>query len=303
MNILVVGAGVIGTVYGAHLGAAGHTVSVLAHGARTDEVARDGLRARDVIGDAATDSPVAVLDHSDGETFDLVLVALRRDHFRGAVDQLAQLSGSPVVLFFGNNPDGRAALPDDLPGPVFLGFPGVGGTMQAGVAGYALIAEQPTALEKASDPRLADFHRALENRGFAVRRTAHMSGWLAYHAVLVASVCAALYRCRTDPQRLARDREQLGLMCRAIPEGFGALRKQGVVGLPRNLATLHARPMQPFAVRYWARSMRSPMGELAFAAHARRARPEMRALASDVLGRLRLDDRQDALRELLSPES
>jgi hypothetical protein len=58
--------------------------------------------------------------------------------------------------------------------------------------------------------------------------------------------------------------------------------------------------MQPFAVRYWARSMRSPMGELAFAAHARRAEPEMRALARDVLGRLRNDDRQDALRELLS---
>lgn len=45
MKILVVGAGVIGTVYGAQLGAAGHTVSVLTHGARTDEVGRDGLRA------------------------------------------------------------------------------------------------------------------------------------------------------------------------------------------------------------------------------------------------------------------
>ena len=300
MKILVVGAGVIGTVYGAQLGAAGHTVSVLAHGARTDEVAREGLQAHDVVGEAATDSPVAVLNRSDGETFDLVLVALRRDHFRSAVGQLAQLSGSPLVLFFGNNPDGRAALPADLPGPVFLGFPGVGGTMKAGVANYALIAEQPTALEKAGDPRLTDFHRTLESRGFAVRRTADMSGWLAYHAVLVASVCAALYHCQTDPQRLSRDREQLSLMCRAIPEGFGALRKQGVVGLPRNLALLHARPMQPFAVRYWARSMRSPMGELAFAAHARRAEPEMRALARDVLGRLRNDDRQDALRELLS---
>jgi 2-dehydropantoate 2-reductase len=300
MKILVVGAGVIGTVYGAQLGAAGHTVSVLAHGARTDEVGRDGLRAHDVVGDVATDSPVAVLNRSDVETFDLVLVALRRDHFRSAVPQLAQLSGSPLVLFFGNNPDGRAALPADLPGPVSLGFPGVGGTMKAGVADYALIAEQPTALEKAGDPRLTNFHGTLESRGFAVRRTADMSGWLAYHAVLVASVCAALYRCQTDPQRLARDREQLSWMCRAIPEGFGALRKQGVVGLPRNLALLHARPMQPFAVRYWARSMRSPMGELAFAAHARRAEPEMRALARDVLGRLRNDDRQDALRELLS---
>lgn len=58
--------------------------------------------------------------------------------------------------------------------------------------------------------------------------------------------------------------------------------------------------MRPVAIRYWARSMRSPMGELAFAAHARHAEPEMRALARDVVGRLCHDDRQAALRELLS---
>ena len=40
MKMLIVGAGVIGTVYGAHLVAAGHKVSVLSHGPRTDEVAR-----------------------------------------------------------------------------------------------------------------------------------------------------------------------------------------------------------------------------------------------------------------------
>ena len=41
MKVLIVGAGVIGTVYGAHLAAAGNKVSVLSHGRRTDEVARE----------------------------------------------------------------------------------------------------------------------------------------------------------------------------------------------------------------------------------------------------------------------
>ncbi len=50
MKMLIVGAGVIGTVYGAHLAAAGNQVSVLRHGRRTDEVASGGLCARDVIG-------------------------------------------------------------------------------------------------------------------------------------------------------------------------------------------------------------------------------------------------------------
>ena len=50
MKVLIVGAGVVGTVYGAHLAAAGSTVEVFSHGPRTDEVAAGGLRARDVTG-------------------------------------------------------------------------------------------------------------------------------------------------------------------------------------------------------------------------------------------------------------
>jgi ketopantoate reductase len=49
MRILIAGAGVIGTVYGAHLGVAGHTVSVLSHPPRTGDIAARGLTARDVL--------------------------------------------------------------------------------------------------------------------------------------------------------------------------------------------------------------------------------------------------------------
>ena len=45
MKMLIVGAGVIGTVYGAHMAAAGSKVSVLSHGPRTSEVATAGLSA------------------------------------------------------------------------------------------------------------------------------------------------------------------------------------------------------------------------------------------------------------------
>jgi hypothetical protein len=55
------------------------------------------------------------------------------------------------------------------------------------------------------------------------------------------------------------------------------------------------------AIRYWARVMRSPMGETAFAAHARHAEPEMRRLADDVIARLTREDASDALHTLLAP--
>jgi 2-dehydropantoate 2-reductase len=299
MKVLIIGAGVIGTVYGAHLGAGGHAVSVLAHGVRTAEVGRCGLRARDVLAGVVTVSPATVVDRADAEAFDLVLVALRRDHLPLVSVQLAMLAEHPLVLFFGNNPEGRAGLPADIAGLVSQGFPGVGGTITNGLAAYVLIGQQPTALEQGDDPRLDQFREALEGRGFAVQRVADMSGWLAYHAVFVACVCAALYRCGTDPQRLARNWTELRLMCRAITEGFRGLRNHGVGGLPRNLAVLHARAMQPVAVGYWARSMRSPMGELMFAAHARHAESEMRAIACDVLARVDRGARSDTVSQLL----
>jgi hypothetical protein len=89
-------------------------------------------------------------------------------------------------------------------------------------------------------------------------------------------------------------------MCRALTEAFAALRASGTAGLPRNLAVLHSPLPREVAVRYWARTMRSPMGELCFAAHARHAEAEMRTLARDAEARI---TGSPALAELLGPSA
>jgi 2-dehydropantoate 2-reductase len=295
--MLVVGAGVIGTVYGAHVAAAGHQVSVLSHGRRTGEVAAGGMRARDVINGQRIDVETEVVPDASGE-YDVVLVAVRRDQLASTCAGLAVLAGRPAVVFFGNNPAGLAAIPGDLPGDAYLGFPGVGGVMAGAVADYVRIRQQPTALQQSPDPRLAALESALSSRGFAIQRVADMDGWLAYHAAFVACVAAALFRCGTDPVRLAADRPVLALMCQAITGAFAGLRGQGTAGLPRNLAILHSPLLKAVAVRYWARTMRSPMGELCFAGHSRHAEAEMRALGRDMAARITTSP---ALTELLRP--
>jgi ketopantoate reductase len=235
------------------------------------------------------------------DRYDLVLVAVRSDQLSHASGQLAALSGSPTVLFFGNNPGGRSTLPTGVPGAVRLGFPGVGGVIRDGAAEYVRIRQQPTALEAGSDPRLADLERTLSRRGFAVQRVNDMDGWLAYHAAFVACVAAALYSCGTDAARLAADRQTLRLMCTAVTEAFAAFRQAGVTGLPRNLAILHSPPLKAVAVRYWAQTMRSPAGELCFAAHARHAQAEMQVLGEQVTARLADSPATSHLRQLLQP--
>ena len=162
MKMLIVGAGVIGTVYGAHVAAAGSKVSVLSHGSRTGEVAAAGLSARDVLRGRRVDAEADVVPDACGD-YDVVLVAVRRDQLASACAELAVLTGKPAVVFFGNNPAGRAAIPGDVPGEVYLGFPGVGGVMTGGIADYVLIRQQPT--PEASDPRLAALESALSGRG------------------------------------------------------------------------------------------------------------------------------------------
>jgi 2-dehydropantoate 2-reductase len=285
VKVLIVGAGVIGTVYGAHLAAAGSETSVLRYRPRTDEVASRGLSAHDVLDGSRVEAKASVVPDAGGG-YDMVLVAVRRDQLVSACAGLVALTGNPAVVFFGNNPAGRAAITGRVPGNVYLGFPGIGGVMADGTASYLRIRQQPTALQEGSDPRLAKLESALASRGFAVQRVADMDGWLAYHAAFVACIAAALYRCGTDPVRLAGDRRMLGLMCQAITEAFDGLRAGGTAGLPRNLAVLHSPLLRPVAIRYWARTMRSPMGELCFAAHARHAESEMRALGDDIAARL-----------------
>jgi 2-dehydropantoate 2-reductase len=299
MKILIVGAGVIGTVYGAHLAAAGYKISVLSHGPRTDDVAAGGLSAHDLLGGRRTDAEAAVVPDASGD-YDMVLVAVRRDQLTSVRAELAVLAGKPAVVFFGNNPAGRPAITAEMPGDVYLGFPGIGGVMTGGTADYVRVRQQPTALQEASDPRLAELESALTRRGFAVQRVVDMDGWLAYHAAFVACIAAALYRCGTDAARLAADRVTLRLMCRAITQAFAALRADGTAGLPRNLAVLHSPPLRAVAARYWARTMRSPTGELCFAAHSRHAEAEMRALGYDVMARI---TNAPALAELLNDRS
>ena len=105
----------IGTVYGAHIAAAGNQVSVLSHGPRTGEVAAGGLCARDVLGGGRVDAAVSVVPDAGGD-YNVVLVAVRRDQLASACAGLAVLAGKPAVVFFGNNPAAGWPSPVTCPG-------------------------------------------------------------------------------------------------------------------------------------------------------------------------------------------
>ncbi|HYB46691.1 MAG TPA: hypothetical protein VED20_04930, partial [Streptosporangiaceae bacterium] len=69
-----------------------------------DDIALRGLTAHEVLDGSRADAAASVVPDAGADRYDLVLVAVRSDQLAQAGSQLAGLTGSPAVLFFGNNP-------------------------------------------------------------------------------------------------------------------------------------------------------------------------------------------------------
>ena len=103
MRILVLGAGVIGSVYAGKLLQAGHRVVLLARDQRLAELQAHGLVLEDAQSGRRTTLPVsAVATFPAAARYDLVLVPVRRDQLPGTLPVLTAMASRPEVLFFGN---------------------------------------------------------------------------------------------------------------------------------------------------------------------------------------------------------
>ncbi|HET8671397.1 MAG TPA: 2-dehydropantoate 2-reductase N-terminal domain-containing protein [Candidatus Saccharimonadales bacterium] len=283
LNILLIGSGVIGSVYAGQFSLAGHKLWVLVHGECEEELAKNGIQLQDMATGITKTVNVTLARKPDERKYDLVMVAVRAEQLTSTFPTLRQLTSKPHILFLGNNPDGHKAIPKDVPGTVQLGFPGIAGSFDDKIVKYTHITSQRTTLEVTNSDIGKQIDAVLRSRNFALKHTTNIDGWLAYHAVFIASVSMALLRADNNAARLGNNRKLLRLMCRSIEEGFGVLRSQGVRGAPRNLAILHWPLLRPLAIHYWGNVMRSQKGEIYFAAHARHADSEVFALVEWVL--------------------
>jgi len=286
MNILVCGAGVIGTLYAARLQEAGHRVTVLARGPRLVDIQRYGLVLEDILSGTQSTTLVETVERPDARVhYDLALVMVRRDQLSGIIPGLAVSRNIPTVLFMLNNPMGSADLAAALGAArVVMGFPGAGGTLDGHVVRYAMIAEQPTTLGEpggALTSRVEILAGALRQAGFQTRIDTDIDAWLCAHAFFVTSVSGAIYLAAGDCERLSRDAPLLKLMVAGVREGFRVVRALGRPVHPAALNVLFTWLPSPFAVYYWRRYLARPMADYIFGRHARHSSLEMRALATD----------------------
>ena len=290
MNILVYGAGVIGSVYAARLQETGYHVTLLARGQRAVSLRAQGILLEDASTGQRTTTPVSVIDHlAPTDHYDVVLVTVRMDQLASILPILAANHQIPTVLFMLNNPAGMQRLEILEPQRVVLGFPSVGGTRQGEVVRYILIRQQQTTLGEVDGrvtPRLQDIATAFKKAGFSLALSPDMQAWLKTHAIFVSCVSAALATTEGDSVRLGHTRKSVVMMVKAIREGFLALQAQGSPISPFNLKVLFLWMPRWFAVLYWQYAFRTTIGTLAMAPHAKAARDEMRQVARDIMVQL-----------------
>lgn len=285
-TILVIGAGVLGSLYAGKLHRAGYEVTLLARGSRLEELRQGGLLLQEDGSEKIEHIPVSVTDRlGDEEKFDLVLVVVRKNHIPTVLPILAGHKHTPNILFLVNNAAGPDALVQALGKErVLLGFPGAGGQRQQGVVRYQLVSKaQPTTigeLDGKGSKRLEQVAQVFRDASLPVAVCENMDAWLKTHVALVSPIANAIYLASGDNYRLADTRDGLVLMVRAIKEGLGVLQALDIPIVPAGYGLLSWLP-EPLLVAVLQRSLKNPRVELVITRHANAARDEMATLAEE----------------------
>jgi 2-dehydropantoate 2-reductase len=290
MKVLIYGAGVIGSVYAALLKESGCDVVLLARGARADALRTHGLLLEDAASGKRTTTPITIVDHlAPTESYDLVIVAVRLDQVASVLPSLAANHSTPTVLFMLNNPAGIQRLELLEAQRIVLGFPGVGGTRQGDVVRYVLIDQQKTTIGEVDGqvtPRILEIATLLGKAGFSVALSPDIQAALKTHAVFVSCVSGALAMEDGDSVQLGHSHKSVVMMVQAIHEGFAALQAMGIPISPFNLKLIFTLMPRWFAVLYWQYALRTTIGTLTMAPHAKAARDEMHLVALEIMQQL-----------------
>ena len=296
MNILVYGAGVIGSVYAARLQEAGYSVSLLARGQRAVALRTQGILLEDASTRHRTTTPVAVVEHlAPTDNYDVVIVTVRLDQLTSVLPLLAANHQIPTMLFMFNNPTGMQRLEMLEPHRVVLGFPSVAGIRQGDVIRYRIAPRMLSMMLGKDDgrvtPRIRQLETALKKAGFSVSLNSDMQGWLKTHAIMDVSILAAVVMTQGTSAQLGRTRKHVVMMVQAIQEGLQALQAQAIPITPFIMNVLFLWMPRWVTVLLWQSILQTPISALGIDFHLGEALNETRQVAREIMAQLQTSPR------------
>ncbi|MGC5776360.1 ketopantoate reductase family protein [Paenibacillus pabuli] len=245
MNILVYGAGVLGSQLAQVLVRGGNDVTILARGKRAEELERDGIVIRHVFQFKTTIDPVRVTRSlEEDDAYDLIFVVMKYNDFPSVLPILAANRSSNVVIV-GNNADARSMqtfLEENsrVEKKVAFGFHVSGGRRQedrmlsiGGAGGQMVIGglDGEIAFKSILD-------QAFEKTKYKLNYLDDIDAWLKSHIVPILMLNGVSFNEKREMIKLDGNRKQLQHMIGAMDEGFGVLEAMGISIIPEIQAKL-----------------------------------------------------------------
>jgi 2-dehydropantoate 2-reductase len=298
LKIVILGAGVQGTVFAVRLARAGHQVTLVSRGARATELRHSGASIQDAETLRICTKVLPVLERLPPDfSADFCLITVRREQIKTVLPGLAEAVAIRRVVFLGNYAYGS----DDLLAILgrtrtVLAFPGIAGYRDGAMIRYVDISQQHTAVEE----RAKDVASLFRGAGLRLDKVPDMDAWLQRHAVFITAIAGALYESDCDARLLAQNSKAIRRFIVGVREGWAAQDRNGVGAAPLALRTIMCWAPLRLSATYWSRLLASPRGDLYFARHARHAPAEMASLADDVRSSLCGNDAPELKRLLAS---
>jgi 2-dehydropantoate 2-reductase len=247
-RILVIGAGVNGSICAVGLHDAGFNVRVLARGRRCEELQREGIVIEDQFRHIRSVTRVPVIGSLDpADCYDYILVLVRKNQVGDLLPVLA-CNTSPTVVFMVNNPSGPGEYTKTLgKDRVLLGFVFGAGRREGSVIRairpkLRWLAAPFGEVDGTITPRLTRLVAILNQAGFHAEVSKNVIDWQATHAALVTSLAMPIMKYHLDAKALAKSWADLGLIVDAMRETLDVLQAVGYRITPRSTSTIQFIP-------------------------------------------------------------
>ena len=276
MRILIFGAGVIGSLYGALLAEAGYDVSVYARGRRLESLIRNGLLLKS--GAMIRKAPVKVLSSfQPDDCYDFIILAVRENQLHAALKDLRQNSSPTIVTMVNSleNYDKWEAICGE--GRIIPAFPGAGGGFDGDVLDAALTPRliQPTTFGK-TDGREKKLARILHGAKIPYQIVPDMHAWQLCHLAMVVPIADAYYEA-ADPEHAGRDAVLMRKTAKQIRDNLHEIAARNIRLSPRKMQAFRLLPV-PLVGWILGLVFQSSFGELFMYQHSMKAPDEMRRL-------------------------
>jgi 2-dehydropantoate 2-reductase len=287
-RILVIGAGVNGSVCAARLFERGVDVTVLARGKRLAEIQTNGIVIENPLNGKRRVAKVkGIGELAPGDIYDYILVVVRRNQVSALLPTLAANS-SPNVVFMNNNLNGPAeilaALGKERPmlGFVFAGGKRDGDLIRAiGPFDHGLMRTPFGEIDGTITPRLKRLVNLLNSAGLRSQASTNVVDYLANHAAGVAAIVPLMSKLANGPTVAPPSTEDLKLAAAAIRETHAVLKALGHKIVPASQKVIDVVPVSVLALLLRL-MLKSRFFEVGGIYHAQQAPDELQALANDL---------------------